>query len=115
MKTIIAGSREIAKPLVHVEEAVRRSGFKVTQVVSGTARGVDAAGEEWAHRNSIPIVRHAANWRAHGKSAGYKRNEQMADYAEALVAVWDGASRGTKHMIDIATRKGLQVYVHTVQ
>lgn len=35
----------------------------------------------------------------------------MADRAEALVAIWDGQSRGTKHMIDTARAQGLRVYL----
>ncbi len=56
-----------------------------------------------------------AAWDTYGLKAGYIRNEEMADNADALIAIWDGKSRGTKHMIDIATRKGLRVYIHEVK
>lgn len=49
-----------------------------------------------------------ANWEKHGKSAGYKRNQEMANVSTHLIAFWDGKSRGTKHMIDIAKRDGLK-------
>lgn len=55
-----------------------------------------------------------ANWSRYGRSAGYIRNQEMADYvgpSGMLVAVWDGQSRGTQHMIDIARRTGMQVRV----
>jgi len=77
----------------------------------GDDAGADRLGEQWASKHGIPVKQFPAQWRKHGHSAGYKRNETMADNADALIALWDGKSRGTKHMIDIARRKGLPVYV----
>ena len=111
MKVIIAGSREITSYVV-VQLAVAGSGFDITEVVSGTARGVDQLGELWAFENDIPVKRFPADWKKYGKSAGYKRNQQMAEYADALIAIWDGKSAGTGHMISIAKMKQLPVYVH---
>lgn len=93
------------------------SRFLITEVVSGTALGIDQAAIEWAHGVGIPVRKFPANWNKHGKRAGYLRNEEMADYADALIAIWDGESRGTKHMIDIAYRRKLdgtrlKVYVY---
>jgi hypothetical protein len=113
MKTIIAGSREITDYNI-VKAAVKASGFPVSEVVSGAARGVDSLGEEYARRHSIPIKRFPADWNRYGRSAGPKRNKQMAEYGDALIAVWDGQSRGTKTMIDFATERGLAVYIHRV-
>ena len=100
MKVIIAGSREgfVAR---NVFEAIEESGFTITEVVSGTARGVDKDGEYWAKLNSIPIKQFPADWENLGKSAGFLRNKQMAEYANALIAVWDGKSKGTENMISI--------------
>lgn len=88
---------------------------EVTEVVSGCARGVDRLGEQWAQMRSIPIKRFPANWDRDGRSAGPIRNRQMANYAEALVAIWDGESKGTKNMIEEAERRGLVVFVLQVQ
>lgn len=110
MKTIIAGSRDI-NSFTRVWAAIKASGFQVTEVVSGAARGVDTLGEIWAKEEGVPVRRFPAAWDKHGKSAGYVRNTEMAQYADALIAVWDGKSRGTMHMIDIARRLGLKVYV----
>ena len=55
-----------------------------------------------------------ADWETYGKSAGYRRNVDMAESADALVALWDGVSNGTKHMINIARQKGLRVHVKIV-
>ena len=71
-------------------------------------------GEDWARRHRIPIERYPANWDIDGRSAGYLRNELMGFMSDALIAIWDSKSRGTKHMIDIAQLKGLKVYVHAL-
>ena len=113
MKTIIAGSRDIARYSVLLT-ALENIDWEITQVVSGTARGVDRLGELYAVKKRIPLKRFPANWGVHGRRAGPIRNIQMATYADALVAVWDGKSRGTKNMIDHAREKGLKVYVHMV-
>jgi glycerophosphoryl diester phosphodiesterase len=111
MKTIIAGSRTI-NSLRIVETAIEQSALHISEVVCGGARGVDDMGRKWAaNGNRVQIKMFPAKWDQFGKSAGYRRNAEMAEYADALIAVWDGKSRGTKHMIDVATRKGLQVFV----
>lgn len=111
MKTIIAGSRDCTDKQ-ELLTALANCKWKPTTVISGTARGADRLGEIWANEFNIPCELFPAEWDRYGKSAGYRRNEQMADNAEALIALWDGTSKGTKHMIDIAKHKGLRVYVH---
>lgn len=112
VKVIIAGVRT-GVPQQTVLDAVSKSGFAISEVVSGGATGVDAQGETWAQSQNIPVKRFPADWAKHGKAAGPIRNGQMADYAEALIAIWDGQSRGTKNMIEQARKKGLRVYVHS--
>lgn len=93
MRTTIAGSRTITD-YTQVEEAMhqaRVSGITPTVVLSGTARGVDRLGEQWAAEHGIPVERYPADWGAHGRQAGCLRNIKMANEAEALVAVWDGS------------------------
>ena len=115
MKTIIAGSRNITK-LHIVEKAIELSTFNITEVVCGGARGVDDLGRKWAgNGNKIPVKMFPAAWDTYGRSAGYKRNVEMGEYAEALIAVWDGESKGTKHMIDIAEELGLKVFIYIVK
>ncbi len=111
MKVIIAGSRSI-KNYTIVAEAIELANFDITEVVSGGAHGVDRFGEEWAVVNGIPFVRFPALWNLYGKAAGYKRNQQMAEYADALIAVWDGKSKGTENMIELATQYNLKKYIH---
>jgi hypothetical protein len=81
------------------------------EIVSGAAKGADYEGEMYARKKGLKLKKFPADWDKYGKSAGYKRNQQMADYATHLIAFWDGTSRGTKNMIDIATQQKLKVRV----
>ena len=110
MKTIIAGSR-IGVTIKHIEQAMQSIDWEVTEVVSGCAAGADTLGIYWAKMNKKPVKKFPADWLKHGKSAGPIRNRQMAEYADALVALWDGRSRGTKNMIDEAMKRELKVFV----
>lgn len=119
MKIIIAGNRDAVG--YEVFDLVRR-GMEdffpaCTEVVSGGATGVDGAGEAWANENGIPIKQFPVTkeeWRTHGKRAGPMRNRKMAEYADGLLAVWDGKSRGTANMINEARRRGLIVRIVTL-
>ncbi len=113
MKVIIAGSRTISD-INELYAAVRESGFEITEVVCGEARGVDLMGRWWAAQKKIPIASFPADWAKDSRLAGYRRNHRMAGYADALIAVWDGESVGTAHMIGVAFAAGLKIYVHRV-
>ena len=113
MKVVICGSRYI-NDFNLVEKAISESGFVITEVVSGCASGVDTMGEKWAKLNNIPVAPFPAQWGTHGRSAGPIRNIKMAEYAEAVIAIWDGSSRGTKHMVEAAKARGLKVYLSIV-
>ena len=82
-----------------------------TDFISGEARGADSMGKQWALSRGYKVQLHPADWNLHGKSAGYIRNKQMADEATALVAFWDGSSKGTGNMIWVATKAGLKVHI----
>lgn len=121
MKTIIAGSRSVIN--YRAVRAILNNYHTfanwdhapaITEVVSGCCRGPDLFGEWWAEEYDIPIKRFPAYWNTEGRSAGYKRNERMAMYADNLIAFWDGHSKGTHHMIDLANRQGLYVHIHTM-
>lgn len=125
MKVIIAGSRTIIKKnLVYsaffyglaafVEQKTKLPLGKTT-VVSGGCRGVDKIGEELAEFLKLQCKIFPADWNKYGKKAGYIRNCEMAEYADALIAIWDGKSRGTKMMIDIAKKKGLKVFIYNIE
>lgn len=114
MRTIIAGSRG-CQDIRDLYAAINQCGWAPSVVISGGARGADRLGEVWARENGVGCEVVRAQWDTYGKSAGYKRNQQMATMADALIALWDGESRGTKHMIEIAKRTGLRVHVQRIQ
>lgn len=86
------------------------SGTEV-EIVSGTAKGADQLGERFAKEHNYQIKQFPADWNTYGKKAGYIRNKQMAEYADALVAFWNGESKGTKSMIELAEKNLLQIKV----
>lgn len=113
MKVIIAGSRFITNYEL-VVEAVKDSGFEISEVVCGVAQGVDSLGERYAKENGIKLSYFYADWKGLGKKAGLARNEQMGNYADALVLVYDGKSPGSTHMLKYAKKKKLKIYVKNI-
>lgn len=109
MITIVAGSRSCNSYDI-VAQAIEYAPWKVTTIVSGCAPGVDRLGEDYANNKDIALLRMPANWSRYGQGAGKIRNIEMALAADALVAIWDGYSPGTGHMIDTARVKGLKIY-----
>ena len=111
-KVIIAGSRDfddydyLTQKVEHCMRHVSRF-----EVVSGGARGADQLGERYAKEQDLPLKIFPAEWDAHGKAAGYRRNREMAAYADAVIAFWDGYSRGTWHMIKFGMKQGLSVWI----
>lgn len=115
MKVIIAGSRDIADYEI-VLLAISNANFDITSVVSGCARGIDKLGERFALECNLPIHKFPADWSGpHKRAAGYIRNADMANFADALIAVWDGSSPGTKSMIDLAKKNNLKIYVEILK
>lgn len=99
MKVIVAGSRTISDKNV-VEKAIKESGFNITELVCGMAQGVDRTAYLWGISQDLPIKKFYPDWGKYGRPAGLFRNREMGLYADALVAVWNKKSRGTKYMIE---------------
>lgn len=117
MRVIIAGSRSITDPAL-VIDAVIESGFDVTEIICGGARGADLIGKAIGEAVDIKVAMYPITpeeWELHGKAAGHLRNQRMAAVADALVAVWDGTSPGTKHMIDTMRKAKKWVYVKSTR
>jgi hypothetical protein len=135
VKVIIAGCRDTPPPIsmMCVIAATEKSGFQITEVTCGCSPGIDQAGCAWARENKLPVDFHPGwrgqqenfanrNWQVGDTqnpiprcksptAAGPIRNRAMAIASDALIAVWDGKSKGTKDMIEEATKRGLKVYV----
>lgn len=106
MKCIIAGSRGITDYNI-IEEAFTKCPWhgKITEIVSGTARGVDRLGEELAEKRGLEVGKFPADW-SKGRGAGHIRNKDMAKYTDIAIILWDGSSKGTKNMIDNMKKLG---------
>ena len=109
---IIAGGREFNDyKLLSTKCDTLFSNKKPTAIVCGEARGADSLGKRYAQERGIPVKSFPADWDKHGKKAGYIRNEEMAQHADALAVFWDGKSRGTANMIDLARRYKLAIRI----
>lgn len=114
IKLIVAGGRDfndyvlLKKTLDFYLQKVDDTNI---EIISGKARGADSLGERYAEEHDIKVVGFPADWDSHGKSAGYIRNAQMRDYGTHLIAFWDGKSKGTKMMIELAKKANFRVVV----
>jgi hypothetical protein len=141
MKTIIAGSRRLSN-VAYLDAALQTCPFvsQITSVVCGGATGIDALGDRWAALSNLPVwyflitsngrydyerlrrlkvdrsnATIVSDWYVNGNAAGPIRNEAMAKFADALIAVpLKGARKGTDSMIRLAERHGLTIHVHEV-
>ncbi len=112
MKIIIAGGRDFNEyELLKSSCDLLFRSYEDVEIVSGTARGADSLGERYANEIGYPIKRFSADWDKFKKAAGYIRNEQMAEYADCLVAFYDGRSKGTTHMLNIAQKHNLIIHI----
>lgn len=110
-KLIIAGGRDFND--IGLMKATLDTYYtgRFLEIVAGGARGADSLGEQLAILGGVKFTKFPAYWDKYGKSAGYRRNVEMANYVNELLAFWDGKSRGTKHMIDIMSKLGKPVRV----
>ena len=112
-KVIICGSRAI-KTTDLVVECIKNSSFNPTEVICGGAEGVDKIAEIWAKANNIPCKLFLPDYSEYDRAAPIIRNIEMLKEGEALIAIWDGFSMGTKHMITRATKMGMPMKVWEV-
>ena len=112
MLLVIAGSRAAREH--HVRQAIHRCPWKkeVTKVMSGTAHGADKFGEKYAKENGIEVIKFPADWDQYGMSAGPRRNKEMAQNADALLAIWDGSSKGTQSILSYARKYELKTMIY---
>ena len=127
MKIIIAGSRTITdkdKVFEKITEGLNTllssEDINKFEIVSGGARGIDKLGELYAIERSkypgsyVDLRVFPADWDRYGKRAGYLRNKQMAEYADALILIWDGKSRGSQMMLELAKQYKLKIYEQVI-
>lgn len=85
--------------------------FPFSEIVSGGAKGADSLARRYAEEKNISITEILPEWEKYGKSAGFKRNKLIIGQSDAIIAFWDGKSKGTAHSIRLAKEVGKRVYI----
>lgn len=110
MRVAVIGSREME--IEHLEEYLPEN---VTEIVSGGARGIDACARKYALENGLKLKEFLPEYNQYGKAAPLKRNLQIIDYADQVIAFWDGRSKGTKFEIENCRKQNKKVTVWKIQ
>ena len=106
MKIAIIGSRTLT--ISNIEDYLPSD---ITEIVSGGAKGIDQAAAQFARAHNIKLTEFLPDYARYGRRAPLKRNDQIADYADAGLAFWDNSSRGTKYTIECFRRLGKPITV----
>lgn len=106
MKVAVIGSRNLN--ITNLEEYIPEN---VSEIVSGGARGIDSNARDYALKNKIPLTEFLPDYRRFGRGAPLKRNLQIIEYADIVIAFWDGKSHGTKYVIDNCRKLNVPVQI----
>ena len=106
MKVAIVGSRDI-----RVKDLENYIPKEVTEIVSGGAVGVDTCAKEYALENQIEYIEFLPDYHKYGRRAPIVRNDLIIEYADIVLAFWDGKSRGTKYVVETCKKKGREIRV----
>ena len=109
MKVAIIGSRNLI-----INDLQNYLPENVTEIVSGGAKGIDICAREYALSNDVKLTEFLPEYEKYGKSAPLKRNLQIIEYADEVIAFWDGSSAGTKHVIDNCRKMNKKITVITI-
>lgn len=107
MKVAIIGSRNLR--IDHLEDYLPQN---ITELVSGGAKGIDTCVKSYALNNNIPLTEFLPNYNRYKKGAPLRRNLEIIEYADMVIAFWDGTSHGTKFVIDACQKQGRPLLVH---
>lgn len=108
MKVAIIGSRGLEN--IEIEEYLPKG---VTEIVSGGAKGVDTIAKEYALKNNIKLTEFKPDYKRYLKGAPLKRNLQIIEYSDMVIAIWDGKSKGTKFVIENCPKEKLKLFLIT--
>ena len=109
MKIAIIGSRSII-----LDDIGKYLPKNITEIVSGGARGIDSSARSFAFSKGIKLTEFIPEYNKYGKAAPIKRNIKIIDYADRIIAFWDGTSKGTKFVINTCKKKGKEITVHFI-
>ena len=107
MKVAVIGSRGLT-----VNDLGKYLPEDTTEIVSGGAKGIDTCARDYALSHDLKLTEFLPEYSRYGRGAPLKRNLQIIEYADVVIAFWDGKSRGTKYVIDNCKKLGVQVDVH---
>ena len=110
MKVAVIGSRGM-----HIENLGDYLPQNTEEIISGGAKGIDTDARNFARLNNIPLVEFLPEYSKYKKGAPLKRNIQIAEYADIVIAFWDGKSKGTKFMIDYCNKKGIEIKAYELK
>lgn len=111
MKTAVIGSRSFTDFNLVKDKL---SSIDISEIISGGAKGADSLAEDFAKVNQIPVRVFLPDYDRFGRAAPLKRNHQIVNEAEQLIAFWDGKSRGTKYTLDLARKKGIKIIIISI-
>jgi predicted Rossmann fold nucleotide-binding protein DprA/Smf involved in DNA uptake len=112
MKLAIVGSRDFKDYGLLCREVYKNFDISnITEIVSGGARGADTLGQKFAEEHNLPIKIFYPDWNLHGRAAGMIRNEYIVDAADAVLAMWDGQSPGTRGCLKYAEKRNKPIFV----
>ena len=107
MKVAVIGSRGLCVDKLedYLPEAV-------TEIVSGGAKGIDTCAKDYALRHELKLTEFLPEYKKYGRGAPLRRNITIIEYADLVLAFWDGKSRGTKYVIDNCKKRNIPVAVY---
>lgn len=106
MKVAVIGSRGLC-----VNDLGKYLPEDTIEIVSGGAKGVDTSAKEYALSHGIKLTEFLPEYDKYGRGAPLKRNITIMEYADIVLAFWDGKSRGTKHVIDNCKKRNIPVCI----
>lgn len=106
MKVAIIGSRSL-----EIRNLGKYMPNDVTEIVSGGAKGIDKCAEDYAKTHGIKLTVFLPEYEKYGKAAPLKRNLQIIDYSDLVIAFWEGKSKGTKYVIDNCKKKNKPIQI----
>ena len=107
MKTAVIGSRGLT-----IEDLEKYLPKETTEIVSGGAKGIDACAKRYALSRGIKFTEFLPEYKKFGKSAPLRRNDRIIEYADVVLAFWDGKSRGTRYVIETCQKRGKAVRIY---
>ena len=115
-KLLVCGSRDFNDREIlttRLDEYLSSANLANIEIVAGGARGADTLAEDYAAERGIKFTKFPADWARYGKSAGFIRNAEMAEYCKGpmntCIAFYDGQSHGTANMLTTALRKRMSI------